>query len=253
MPALGGGSFLPEARALFARMSPTPTYARKILINRAIAALIRGGVWSKLDVLYVFAADVTANALLNWKGSSNACTSAGASFTADRGYTGDGASTYLTPDFTPGGGQFIRNDHSFGRWTRTLGVSAGAAMGADNGSAKFAIRDSSSTQTTTHDGANTDAKVWTANAVGHALVSRTGSTSYDAYRNGASLGTYAEGSEVISGFGPFFILAERNSVGSAVSFSDSQITAAHFGKGLAAAEALALYSALAGYMTGVGA
>lgn len=44
-------SFRPETKALIARMSPTPSRARQIVINRLITSLIRDGVWAKLDVL----------------------------------------------------------------------------------------------------------------------------------------------------------------------------------------------------------
>lgn len=254
IPALGGGSFLPQATALFARMSTPPTYRRKIVINRAIVALIRADVWTKLDVLYLFAAADSQAARLNWKSTSYTCANGtGVTFTADRGYTGDGASNYLEPGFTPGNGQFTAGNHTFGRWTRALGVSGGAALGTENGSERVSIRDQDASNLTTYNGPNGAPKNWLTNSLGNVSVTQTAVSDYDAYRNGAALGNNSNGLSSVAGFGPFFILAERNSVGSAVAFSDSQLSAVYFGAALTATETAQMHTALQDYMTAVGA
>lgn len=247
-------SFRPESLALFARMTTPPTLLRQIAINNLISGLVVADVWDDLDVLYLFAAADSQAALLNWKSTSYNCTNGtGVTFTADRGYTGDGASNYLEPGFAPGNGQFTAGNHTFGRWTRTLGVSGGASLGTENGSERVSIRDQDTSNLTTYNGPNGAPKNWLTNSLGNVSVTQSAVSDYDAYRNGASLGNNANGLSSVAGFGPFFILAERNSVGSAVQFSDSQLSAVYFGAALTATKTAQLHTALQSYMTAVGA
>jgi len=246
-------SYRPESLALFARLTTPPTVLRKVAINTLISALVAGGVWDDLDVLYVFAAANTQAAQLNWKSTSYAAENQGATFTADRGYAGDGVSTYITTSYSPGNGQFAQDDHTFGRWVRTIGVSGGAGLGTVGAAVRFRITGVDSSNVETYDGAITGAKTWAYSSAQDVLVTRSGSTAYDVYRNGSSLGTETIASEALTGAGQFFLLAERNASGSPVSFSDSQISAAYFGKSLTSGKAAILSAALAAYMTAVGA
>lgn len=98
-----------ETTALIARMSSPPDSTRQGHINTFIKALKDGGVWSKMDVLFVFASHDAQSSLLDWKnlggsGAYDATVVLGApTFTTDRGYTGD-ASNRLTTAYTVGSG-----------------------------------------------------------------------------------------------------------------------------------------------------
>lgn len=121
-----------EAKALFARLPSVQNVARKRAIDRFIRALKAAGVWSKLDVLHVLAAGVTANALLNWKGASYTASLVSApTFTANSGYAGNGSSSYVDSGFNPAtaGGQFAQNDMWFGVYGTTDGVIAASDAG----------------------------------------------------------------------------------------------------------------------------
>ena len=124
-PTSGGEevSYSAEATALFARMTAQPDATRKGHIDTLIGALKTAGVWTKLDVFYMFAALDIQSSLLNWKSSSYDCTRvnlADGSFTVDRGWTTDGSTSYIDTGFNPStaGGIYALNSASFG--TRNL-------------------------------------------------------------------------------------------------------------------------------------
>src|SRR5882672_7716492 len=63
---ISGGSYSPQATALFAAMIVQPSPTRKTQIDNLILALIAAGVWAKLDRLWVFAAHTEQAGQLNW-------------------------------------------------------------------------------------------------------------------------------------------------------------------------------------------
>src|SRR5690606_35810663 len=82
-------------------MTTPPTRARQLLINTTITNLIAAGLWPKLDVLYLLAAADEQAARLNWKNPGTfTCTAVNSpTFTADRGFAGDGSTSYLDTNF----------------------------------------------------------------------------------------------------------------------------------------------------------
>lgn len=90
-------SYGAEATALFARMSVQPSSSRKALINTLIENLKTAGIWSKLDILTIFAAHSEADGLINWVNSSFPWVAVSSPvFTTDRGFKGDGVAAYMT-------------------------------------------------------------------------------------------------------------------------------------------------------------
>lgn len=101
---LGGGvpSFTAEAQTLFSRMSSAPDATRKGHIDTLIRSLKSAGVWSKLDLLYIMAAHDAQSARLNWVQDAYNCSEVNSpAFTVNRGYTGNGSSSYLDTGFNP--------------------------------------------------------------------------------------------------------------------------------------------------------
>lgn len=83
-----------EASALILRITVDPGSTRRGLIDNLIGSLIASGAWAVRDCIYVLAAADAQSALLNWKGTGVvAAATAAATFTADRGYTGTGATS----------------------------------------------------------------------------------------------------------------------------------------------------------------
>ena len=67
---------LPETVAIVAAMTDKPTDEQQVEMGRFIWTLKQGGVWAKLDLLYVFAAHTNDNgeALINWINPATAAT-----------------------------------------------------------------------------------------------------------------------------------------------------------------------------------
>ncbi|WMT89097.1 hypothetical protein [Pelagibacterium sp. H642] len=125
-------SLLAETQALLSRFSVQPSMARMAAINRLIGALKAGGVWQRLDALYVLAAHDAQAAQRNWVADSYNIVPGGAPvFTADRGYQGDG-NGYLDTGLNPAtsGLNYREDDASFGFWSLTNHASESYDMGA---------------------------------------------------------------------------------------------------------------------------
>lgn len=244
-----GRSAPAEAQALAARMSTPPTAARKNLISKTIRALKTAGIWDKLDVLYLLAAADSQAALLNWKGATYDATNNGAAFTADRGFTGDGAGDYIDTNYGSLDGQFSATSHTFGRVLRVGSSNAYTDMGAWDGS-------TSSTFARVHGDVN--GLSWNSglaggvsglSIVGHMSISRVGATA-TAYRNGLLLGS---SSNTFTASGHEFFLLALNNGGSASAFTTSQMSAAWLGAALTAGETATLHAILSTYLAAVGA
>ena len=94
-PQVGRGvSFLPETEALVARLTTPPTLERKERVNTLISSLIDAGVWAKLDCLWGMAAADAQAARQNWSQDAHDLTTVNSpTFTADRGYRGNGTTS----------------------------------------------------------------------------------------------------------------------------------------------------------------
>lgn len=103
IPTTGGGvAFEPETIAYLNRMSVTPDATRQGLINTFIKDWKAAGLWPLTTVLYLMAAHDAQAARLNLKGSDFTLTPvASPAFTADRGYKGDGSTSYLRTGYVP--------------------------------------------------------------------------------------------------------------------------------------------------------
>ncbi len=104
----------------------TVSDARKILVDALIVGLKGDGVWTKLDRLWLFAAENTASALTDIVADQLA-TSHGStiSFTIDRGYQGTSSSSdndYIDSGFNPttaGSPKFIQDSAMLAAWSGT--------------------------------------------------------------------------------------------------------------------------------------
>lgn len=238
-----------ETTALVARMSSTPDSTRQGHINTLIAALKTAGVWSKLDVLYILAAADAQAAKLNWKSTSyNATESGTLTFTADRGYTGNGSTGILDTAFNPStaGGNYARDTASMSVWCGTNVTSSAHDCGNNAGSiiarlsGNTLMRASATVQNTNALGV-ADSTGWTA-------WSRTGSTNYNWVKNNGAPATVTQASTLMTSAN--FYVCGGNGLST---FSTRRVQAFHCGSGLSDAELASFYTALAAYMTAVGA
>jgi hypothetical protein len=102
------GSYLGEYQAILDRATALgythPSTAQKVKGNSLIRDLKEAGIWSLLDVFYVFATDGDSDfATLNWKSpSSFQCTKVNSpTFTTNVGFNGNGTTSYLNTNWIP--------------------------------------------------------------------------------------------------------------------------------------------------------
>lgn len=128
-------TFEDESMNLLTRFTTNATGARCVIIDDTIRQLKAAGVWGKLDCFYMLAAAASDQALLNWKGTSFSCTVGGTiTFTADRGYAGNGTDGRLDTGFNPTTAPtpfYGLNSASIGVYSRT-NTNAQPAMGNEN-------------------------------------------------------------------------------------------------------------------------
>lgn len=127
-----GTTYDPDAASLFARMTVQPDDTRKALTNNLITSLKSAGLWDKLDCLWLMAAHDAQAARLNWKSAAFTLTPVAApSFTADRGYTFDGASSFLKTGYIPNthGVAYQLNTGHMSTYSKSTGINGGGTIG----------------------------------------------------------------------------------------------------------------------------
>lgn len=257
---IGSGGFSVEAQQFFVRLDTPPAAGRQVLYAALIDALVAGGVWTRLDALYVFAAADAATALTNLKSSSFTASAVNApTFTADEGYAGNGTTSYVDTNCNSDDTvQYVQDSACFGVWTRVVGdaggfrvhgwLNAGATVGCYVGGFT-----SDTTGTTNINGAF-DSRISTAAAGGGTglwVGNRSGASAVQLYRNGASVQTGTTASVAIEAVD--FWLGTRDFDGSTNQGTNEQFSASVIGASLDATQQDALYDALLAYLQGVGA
>jgi hypothetical protein len=239
-----------ESVAIASAMTTPPSGARLVAIDTLVAALIDGGVWSRLGLLHVFAAADAQAALLNWKAPTGtpAAVVGSPTFTTDRGYAGNDTDGYVSTqqawNAIPGVAQ---NDCHAGAY----GVMAvadplvGIAGVASAVTIAFAAGPVLSTRL--NHGASVVGDTITTTPT-HFLVSRAASNTYERYIDGVA-GTAGSVNSTTPTTGTLVGLHN----GTAFAPSSFSLRALHAGSALSAPQALALAQALEAYMTAVGA
>ncbi len=261
-PTKGGGvTYDADTSALFARWTTQPDATRKGLVDAVFKTPGIKPILAKLDFLHVYAAHDSQAARQNWlRDLFNATAIGGPTFTADRGYTGNGSSSYINTNFNPGDGgsyQYLLDSAHLGFWSRT----ELAATVFDIGS-----RGSSTTRLATilarlsgdnagyrlnEDGGGTLAA--NASSIGHFVARRSGAGATALFKNGSSIGTGSVGSSVTGLQNASMFVGSVSQSGTPTTFSTRQYAVAHGGASLTDAEITALYGALSTYLTAIGA
>jgi hypothetical protein len=254
-----GTGYSNEASQFFNRITD-PGTTRKSLYAAMIDGLVADGVWSLLDALYIFAADISANGLANLKSSSFGLTSNGAmTFTANVGYQSNNVGTSnLDTGFVPStaGGQFALNSASLGVYSLTASTTSGATNDAigcvDTGAAHRSFFNPNNGGNT-FEGINQDSGQGIGSNTQHQgmwVLTRTTSALTTCYKNGTSIGT--DPLNTASSALPnrsIMIFARNNTTPDP--YAD-QMSAGFIGGGLNATQASNLSSRINTYMTSLG-
>ena len=242
-----------ESVTLFAAMSVEPTSARKVIINTLINALKTAGVWSKIDVMWVLAAHDEQAGRLNWitPGTYTATVVNSVTFTADRGFAGDGVSGHLDTGFAPAthGVQFQQDNAHIGVYQRTGGGNGNEPFSANNASLRHTV--AGGTGTSTRSVLNSSTQI-NGPAGGtqpiHGMGRRNDASNVSVLRDGAQVTAPSS-----AGLSALQASNMRIGVRGNSTFVTHQIAAAHMGAYLDDTESAALYSAMHTYMVAVGA
>lgn len=235
-------SYDADALAAFAAMTSAPSTARKNRIQELITGLKTDSIWTKIKLLGIFAAHHEQAARVDIKNPSRVGTATNSpTFTTDRGFTGDGATSDI--DWGVGASTLLSlDDHSHYVWsitnasvtTRDAGNSSSLYINTRS-STNFQLRPSSS---------NT---LSTSNSDGSGLLgySRSGAAAVDAYRNGSSLATLSATSTALTS-------SNCTALRASTIYTTRQLAANIYAQFLTSTENANLYSRIRTYMTAVG-
>ncbi|KAK0357005.1 hypothetical protein LTR94_002225 [Friedmanniomyces endolithicus] len=235
-------------------MKVAPSAGRRDLYAALINGLKSDGVWNRLDWLLISAAHDEQAGRINLKAPSKmAIASGGLTFTADRGFSGDGTSASLDLGERQGApSQYARQDScSAGVWCNQQGAASGQF-------GHFAQAASTHrTSILAHSGGNDVIRAADATAdvlragttrVGHRAFARSGPANKLGFFNGAQVSTAATPSTGLSSLN--MVLLRWNTG----SFSPDRIAAAWTGDGsITGAKAAAIHDRLNTFLTAIGA
>lgn len=252
-----------EAATLVAAMSSAPNDTRKAVIDTCIGAIKTAGVWSKLDCLWIRAAHDSQAALLDWKRLSDSTAVNSPTFTTDRGFTGDGSTSYINTNFTPStdGVNYIRDSACMGAYlnagtdtNNSSVISIGFVSTSGTRQARITPWQSA-TPGSGVIGRINDSTATTVGTVttrfGLTAVNRSASTAVQVYRNGSSIGTSSVASSALGTIDAYELGFNNN--GALGGANDNRIAAAFVGGSLTSTEHADLFTAIEAYLDAVGA
>jgi hypothetical protein len=238
---LANGNYSPQAVALFARMTNTPSVGRKRLMDTLIKALIAAGVWASLDGLWVPAAADAQAASLNWVANNAVTLNGGITFTADRGYTGNGTTGWIDTGVTPA--LAVHNSNAAGVYmNQDVNLNSGQLAA---GSIEVFVKATGPQLQGFSEGSS--AFVSVVDGTGYSALTRTDGTTITLQKNATQTAS-AHSSSGFSGL-PTSLM----SIAGGVALSTGRMAAAHVGSGLTTTQLSNLYAALLSYLTNIGA
>ncbi len=223
------------------------------------AGLTTDGLTAKLDRLWVFAQPTQAEALVDIIAGATATAVNSPTFTANLGFTGDGATSYIDTNFNPStmGINYTLNSAHGSLWDVT---SRAAAATLEMGALDDLVTGAYSVDLSVR--YPVDRLIMRINAgggievspssgsQGHFILNRSSGSAIETYFNGGSIDSSVNGSYVLANV-TIAILGRHLASGGVTGFSTDQIAAVSFGSSLDATDAANLYSRLRTYMRAV--
>lgn len=234
-------SYNAEALALFNAASTAPSSRRKYSVHKCIKRLKDAGIWDKITLLYLLAANDEQFSRLNWKnpGTYTLSTVGSPTFTQNDGWQTASSSNYLSTGYTPASS----TDLSVGAVSLRTNASNNSIAGALNGTNGLTVNPAGTSIVVRM---NSEALTFTASGVfdgsGLIFASRSGS-SVSAYRNGALIGT-TTASNTVAPTVPLYLLKVNGSTAVPV----QRLSCFFLGTNLTASEAEQLYAILYTYL-----
>lgn len=192
----GGASYDASSLAIFAAMTTPPSTQRKTDINNTVVSLKSAGIWSGLDRLWMLWEADTQASLLNWIDPTNdpLIPSGSPTFTADRGYTGNGSTMSLAnTTLFSGMTQFIQNSACLAVFVRTGGANGCVGQPTDT-YIGLEPSDGVNCNFSCNSNFGSIANVANLTGTGFFMADRSDSANVSAYLDGVLLGTVAKSS-----------------------------------------------------------
>lgn len=259
-PTAASGACVPGAHAAAFIARRTGGVDQGSVFCNLINGLDTDSLFAKLDVLYLFATDTSANAVLNLISSSfNATLNGSPAFSANNGYTGVNASStvYIDSGFNANiaGGSYAQNAAHMSAWSFTGteisgSGSGGTVIGLVSGATGSRLLPRYFSDNNFYSDVNASVfstGIANATATGHYLVNRSGASAVQHYKNGASVGSSAETSQGLLSNNTF-ILAQSNN-GTPAFGGGFQIAAVSLGGNLTSGDVTNLYNRICTYLT----
>lgn len=251
-----------DAKLFIDAMAVTPSATRKTIINqffldiKGIGNFGTDNIFSKLDELWLFAAETEQAGLLGIKRLKDATAVNAPTFTADEGFTG-ADTKYINLNWNPtdDGVNYTLNDCSYGAYSRSDIQSdnywIGADEAADSTSRTFGLTWAAVDNNAYHfiNGA-TSVNPAATTSLGFWVGRRTASNAVQVFKNGVSFGTDTDASGSLSAV-DFFATA-RSLDGVAAASSTHQISVEFVGAAMSATEQLNLFNSIEAYMDSLG-
>lgn len=253
--AVASSSYNLDTQKVVTAFSTPPTQARAKIINALIVRLQLANVWSGFDNWWLLAAEDQQAARVNWKapGVSFTLTAVNSpTFTTDRGYAGNGTTSYLSSGWIPSthGVQYASGSSSVLCWVRTNTASTSTITGSTNDFIRNRI--STSFIAGRQSGTTTTNSSTTHTAAGFAAITRPDASNINFWLNGAQLGTTVASADGVMSTTEIFICAGNNA-GSPGSPTTKEISWVAWGRNFTSGEITSIYNAVNTYLTAVGA
>lgn len=223
-----------------------------------ICGLVANSLWSGFDILYVLSTQDATTAALNLPSTSFGLTPVNTpTFTADRGYAGNGTTSYLSTNWnaSTNGVQFTQNSASFGVWSLTDKTAANTfEMGTRTSTTNVTSLDTKDTTPNFRININAaDSPRLTASntdGTGFYTGNRSASNAIQSYKNGASVATASTVSSAVDNNTMFI---DARNVGAPEGFSVTQVSIAFAGRSFSATEQAILFNLACSWQKAVGA
>ena len=259
-PYVKRAAFSEQATQFFDRLTTQPSDDDKARYAALIDNLVAAQIFERGDLLHIYAAPSTNAARTNLLRDTTIALSVNSpTFTAYRGYQGNGSSSYIRTQFNLASDSLVyaQNAASVGIWSLTnRAANSKAAYGASDGATKnthaYLLYPTSDIYARLNGPEGAGIVNTSGRSDGFFLSNRSGSTERQLYRNGVSMGAYpASASAALLSQGMY--VSANNINGTASGHSSDEIAAFWLGTSLDATEQADLYAILSGYLTSAGA
>jgi hypothetical protein len=229
----------------------TVSGGREAIVDALVVGLKSDGIWTKLDNLWLYAAENTQSALIDVVGLVTTTVVGSPTFTADYGYQTSSTSAYLNTTVADGTNYTDSSAH-IADWIQTATTGNSAIVCGNLGSKNTYLWSNASGNYGVFLNDNSGSELASSTAktnTGFLLGSRTSSTQLDLYLNGSSIASGSRASTT-----PF---ANTNFVGCRNNFGTPDAPGTHrsaafsIGAGLDATEAGNYYTRMNTYMTDI--